>query len=540
MSIGAGIYDVNAQQTLVAAFFPLLYWNGRSDSLWSQAIAVNESAFSMNGTRLQTFWRIVNSYADRYTPVFGPLPSADTLATIPIPPPPTPAMPTPTNVTTNDQVNRVFVNFGKAIAAYEYTLATQYALASHDAPFDRFVRDGPGSGWISPQAENGARLFVSKASCLDCHNTPLFSDGRFHDIGVPQAGDHVPTVEDCATTPSKCDCTPGHEKSTCLPSGAWAGALKLAANTFRRDSRWSDDAPDGGPPDGGPPEPDGGARCATTQIDVAPTCNVEPDPTLKGAWRTPSLRDVAITAPYMHDGYYQTLTDVVQHYNMGGVAGAANAFQLPLCGRGDAGRSPCMDAGAPAPHLAVQIKPLGLTDDEVADLVAFLETLTGTAAVAQRCWRSATDRRRRRAKLAYRWTRALRNERPRPQRWRRWVLPPLLVLAASPPRARAAPRRRHSGARLRHGGRRRRRARRRDGGPSPAHGGARDAPRSRRSGSPRCGAPSSASAATSTSASSCRRGPASASSRTRGRTVTSRRMPIGTPGSSWAICWRPR
>ena len=186
----------------------------------------------------------------------------------------------------------------------------------------------------------------------------------------------MPTVEDCATTPSKCDCTPGHEKASCLPSGAWGGALKLAANTFRRDSRWSDDAPDGGPPDGGPPEPDGGPRCATTQIDIAPTCSVEPDQTLKGAWRTPSLRDVAITAPYMHDGYYQTLTDVVQHYNMGGVAGAANTFQLPICGEGDGGPSPCMAAGAPAPHLAVQLKPLGLTDDEVADLVAFLETLT--------------------------------------------------------------------------------------------------------------------------------------------------------------------
>ena len=148
VSIGAGIYDVNSQQTLVAAFFPLLYWNGRSDSLWSQAIAVNESPFSMNGTRLQTFWRIVDSYADRYTQVFGPLPSADALATIPTPSPPTPTMPTTTNLLTNDQVNRVFVNFGKAIAAYEQRLAIQYALASHDSPFERFVRDGPGSGWI--------------------------------------------------------------------------------------------------------------------------------------------------------------------------------------------------------------------------------------------------------------------------------------------------------------------------------------------------------------------------------------------------------
>jgi len=76
------------------------------------------------------------------------------------------------------------------------------------------------------------------------------------------------------------------------------------------------------------------------------------------------LRDVALTAPYMHDGYYPTLADVVQHYNRGGVPGAGTDFASA-------------DAGAAGPHVAVQIKPLDLTDQEAADLVAFLETLTG-------------------------------------------------------------------------------------------------------------------------------------------------------------------
>ena len=392
VSIGAGIYDVNSQQTLVAAYYPLLYWNGRSDSLWSQAIAVNESGFSMNGTRLQVFWTIINDYHDRYEAVFDdptsgrptyPLPAAPTAAEFPLQGKPGSVAGCQAGSTsepfgdafdcmTDDDkatVNRVFVNFGKAIAAYEYTLA-----ARRDTPFDRFAHDGPGSGWISPQAENGARLFVGKASCIDCHNTPLFSDGRFHNIGVPQAGDHVPTVEDCPETNKSCDCAPGMEASSCLPSGVWAGALKLKASTFRRNNpTWSDD----------PYEIE---ACATTQIAVpVPTPPADaaaadavcaPDPTMKGAWRTPSLRDVALTAPYMHDGYYTTLTEVVQHYNMGGVASATTAFQLPPCGGGDAGIA-CMAAGAPAPHLAVQIKPLDLTDDEVADVVAFLETLSG-------------------------------------------------------------------------------------------------------------------------------------------------------------------
>ena len=235
---------------------------------------------------------------------------------------------------------------------------------------------GPGSGWISAQAERGARLFVGKASCIDCHNGPLFSDGLFHDIGVPQRGDHVPTVADCPRTNKNCNCAPGAEGSTCLPSGAWAGALKLSAAKFNRTSTWSDD-------------PNATEPAATTEIGKTLDAGLPPRADLKGAWRTASLRDVAVTAPYMHDGTYQTLEDVVQHYNRGGVPGAAATFQLPACaaqqdaatdgGQADAGALPCVprDAGPEGqPRLAVQLKPLDLTDDEVAAVIAFLQTLT--------------------------------------------------------------------------------------------------------------------------------------------------------------------
>jgi len=372
VSVGAGIYDVNGEQTANAAFYPLLYWNGRSDSLWSQAVAVNESSFSMNSSRLQDFWVVVNVYADRYNQVFpeAPLPAAPTTGQFPPKGKPgslagcqagsatEPFGDAFDCMTADDQqvVNQVFANWGKAIAAYEAT------LVSADSAFDRFVKDGPGSGWISTAAEHGARLFVGKASCIDCHNTPLLSDGRFHDIAVPQAGNYVPTVDDCPPGSAVCDCTPGDESRTCEPSGAWAGALRLtaaSARTFRRDGPFSD-APGDGPGPGGEP-------CATTTIAAAPAdCTAGPDPALKGAWRTPSLRDVALTAPYMHDGYYQTLADVVQHYNRGGVPGAGTSFTSA-------------DAGAAGPHVAVQLKPLDLTDQEAADLVAFLETLTGAA-----------------------------------------------------------------------------------------------------------------------------------------------------------------
>jgi cytochrome c peroxidase len=84
---------------------------------------------------------------------------------------------------------------------------------------------------------------------------------------------------------------------------------------------------------------------------------------LIGAWRTPSLRNVALTAPYMHDGLYQTLEEVIEHYNRGGDGSGAGAAAA--------------DGGAGGDRLAVPIKPLDLADDERHDLVAFLKTLTG-------------------------------------------------------------------------------------------------------------------------------------------------------------------
>lgn len=73
----------------------------------------------------------------------------------------------------------------------------------------------------------------------------------------------------------------------------------------------------------------------------------------RGAFKTPTLREIARTAPYMHDGSEKTLLDVVNLYNKGGI---------------------------PNPHLSPKIKPLNLTDQEKADLVEFLKSLSGEMA----------------------------------------------------------------------------------------------------------------------------------------------------------------
>jgi cytochrome c peroxidase len=235
-----------------------------------------------------------------------------------------------------DAITRVLVNFSKALAAYEHRLVTG------EAPFDRWVRDvragkGLASSEISEQAKLGARLFVGKAACVDCHNTPFFTDNGFYNIGVAQTGQGVPTEADCPEG-GVCDCSPAAGLGrNCLPWGARDGLAKLRRNGLRRDSVWSDDRND---------------RSRQRFVDMM----LEQMP--RGAWRTPTLRNVALTAPYMHNGALATLDDVVAHYNVGG------SPQAP---------------GAPA----ARIKPLFLTEEERAALVAFMKTLTSAPPPAQ-------------------------------------------------------------------------------------------------------------------------------------------------------------
>jgi cytochrome c peroxidase len=343
VSIGAGWYDVNAQQTLNVARFPVLYWNGRTDTLWAQAAQVMESPVSMNGYRMKTFWLVVNRYLAAYEAAGFTDPSVDdikalaallgsapSLTTAPIQEFRTQyaqyKMMLKTLMLSDDEptvVTRVHVNVAKAIAAYEWL------LSSDGSEFDKFAMEGIDSNALQPAARRGLKLFIGRAGCIDCHNTPMFSDGKFHNIGIAQTGTHVPTTEACTKKP--CDCSSETDFSTCLPSGAFGGHQKLVA--FHQGNDF----------DGvmTPPQP-------------APTPAAEPDMDMRlmGAWRTPSLRDVARTAPYMHDGSLATLSDVVWHY-------------AEAQGTGGLGQS--------------ELAPLTLDTQDRDDLVAFLQSLNGVA-----------------------------------------------------------------------------------------------------------------------------------------------------------------
>jgi cytochrome c peroxidase len=411
VSFGGGAYDVNSQQTVNSAYNYLVYWNGRNDSLWGQILAVVESHVSVNGSRMRVAWRIIDQYKAEYQQLFPdyPLPAemdsvaaqsarleADgtcKLVDNACPPechstngPCLPRFPfdarpgfvefgepavctwgvddpllQPYNdawdcMQLADQLlaTRIYVNFAKAIAAYEFT------LLSRSAPFDKWADAGfpqTGPAALSPSAQRGAHLFVGKAACAECHAGPLFTDNKFHAIGVPQLGDYVPTTAECPAG-GWCDCVSDDSgvPENCLPFGARDGLRKLRANRFRRDSTWSDDEEcrrhfalhtDVNYAADHPTECDG----RVAWYSVAMTDD------LKGRWKTPGLRDVALTGPYMHDGVYKTLREVIVHYNDGGV------HQL---------------GGETIGVIDEKIKPLNLTEQEIDDLVAFLESLTGT------------------------------------------------------------------------------------------------------------------------------------------------------------------
>ena len=410
VSFGGGAYDLNGQQTINSAYGALVYWNGRNDSLWSQIVAVAESHVSVNGSRLRTAWRIADAYRAEYEALFPdyPLPpqldsiaahrarleddgtctlangmcpaetchdtygrctprfplegrpgfvKAGQLATCE--PQTADAILQPYGdawdcMKLEDQllVTRIYVNWAKAIAAYEHT------LVSRDSAFDRWAAAGFQVGKLGASAERGAKLFVGKAACAECHAGPLFQDDKFHQIGVPQAGTYIPQTAMCPAG-QWCDCISDdrNEPTNCLPWGYRDGLRKLQASRFRRDGVWSDDKEcqrkfafhtDPAYAAEHPEECDG--RVGFYSLPLTDE--------LKGQWKTPGLRDVALTAPYMHTGQLATLREVVEHYNKGGILDAPGGELV----------------GA----LDEKIKPLNLTEQEIVDLVAFLETLTSS------------------------------------------------------------------------------------------------------------------------------------------------------------------
>lgn len=263
-----------------------LFWDGRADSVWAQALEPLQDADEMGNTP-EGILRVIDTderLRAAYERVFGGLAA-----------------------TSPEERQRGLVNVGKALAAF------QRRLVSAGSPFDRYAsamraNDLAAQNAYPPAARRGLALFVGRGNCRLCHAGPLFSDGEFHDIGIPE--------RDGSTTPAP------HRH---------AGLAVLLTSPFRASGPCSD-------------SPDSTRARELASLAVTPE--------LYGQVRTPSLRNVARTAPYMHAGQFATLADVLAFY------------------------STRTGARPPGHHGESILAPLHFTPTELADLHAFLETLT--------------------------------------------------------------------------------------------------------------------------------------------------------------------
>lgn len=269
----AGVQDQhgqrNAPTVLNAMFQASQFWDGRAPKLEDQAKLPILNPVEMGQKKPDDVVAKVSKipeYADAFKSLFGHEPTYDDIAA--------------------------------AIAAFE---RTQY---SGNSPFDRFLAGSPQA--ISDQAKRGWALFQGKGRCSSCHAfnvvSPLFSDQKFHNIGIAA---HKQNFAELA-----------RKALAILKTGDMQQLDELALQTSYSEL----------------------GRFLVTK-----------NPADIGAFKSETLRNIGVTAPYMHDGSLATLWDVMDHYNKGGV---------------------------PNPFLDGGMQRLALNEAEIDDLVAFLFTLT--------------------------------------------------------------------------------------------------------------------------------------------------------------------
>jgi cytochrome c peroxidase len=196
----------------------------------------------------------------------------------------------------------------QAIAAFERT------QVAGNSPFDRWYFGGEADA-MSASAQRGFDIFLTDGRCVSCHvieqDQALFTDHRFHNIGVG-----ISDMQD---------------------------RVLEVATAFQREK----------------------LNDPTLDVDIAVLTDanvselgrfaISDELSDVGAFKTPTLRNIAKTGPYMHDGSSETLRDVVTHYNNGGVTNEGDPVNAFISGG---------------------IRPLDLSDEQIDDLVAFMEALT--------------------------------------------------------------------------------------------------------------------------------------------------------------------
>ncbi|MFW7377693.1 MAG: cytochrome-c peroxidase [Oligoflexus sp.] len=369
---GVGIGTRNTPSLLNHAWSDWFFWDGRADSLEAQALQPLETANEHGISRGRVLQLIYQHYLPDYEAAFGPMePSLVALlqslgervwqaippldddkalefdlslssygvatigsfriqtklirdahrqgknpqtwfsrSALQLEPPPTDWTEQYESLSPTEQqaLNLAFWNVGKALASF------QRGLTAIDAPFDRFLSrlataDAPADAFndeFHDRQWQGFQQFV-QADCVSCHNGPMFSDQQFHNIGLDQLGEE-------------------------LDLGRVVGTRRALSNPFRCGFQLIEDG-------------EQSESCRELEFLI-----VDHQETL-GAFKTPSLRNVGLTAPYMHDGRFTTLDEVLDHYNR-------------------------LDVEPAIGHREETLRPLKFDRDELESLKAFLQSLS--------------------------------------------------------------------------------------------------------------------------------------------------------------------
>jgi cytochrome c peroxidase len=245
--VGREVLDRNTPGLWNVGYQRWFGWDGAGDSLWAQNVRPLLDALEMAASagHVAAVIRSDPSLACGYERAFGPGEAAST-----------------------DEA--ALVGAGKALAAFLET------LTSGRTAFDEFrdalaAGDRPASARYPAAARRGLKLFIGRGQCSVCHLGPLFTNGEFHDVGVPYL-----------VAPGRVD------------PGRHGGITRLRSSRFTLLGPFSDD-------------PSGRAATKTRHVELLHRN--------WGEFKVPGLRNAAHTAPYMHDGRLATLRDVVRHYS---------------------------------------------------------------------------------------------------------------------------------------------------------------------------------------------------------------------------------
>lgn len=269
---GMGFTGRRAMPLAGSAYFTWLFWDGRKDSLWSQALGPIESPVEHGISRTFVIKVILEHYRAKYQSVFGTLPEIKGIKKLIA----RPAMDDPDAYKAwvtipfedREKINNIYANFGKAIEAYVRTIMPgpsrfdEYVQSLLEGRQDQLMKI-----YTKEEAE-GLHLFIGEANCTNCHAGPLFTNSDFHNLGI--------TGDGGSSDP-----------------GRAGGIISVLSDEFNCLGKYSDAK---------------SRYCRELRfIDTK-------SGKYFGAFKTPSLRNVVDRPPYMHAGQLKTIKDVLDFY----------------------------------------------------------------------------------------------------------------------------------------------------------------------------------------------------------------------------------